>query len=152
MLRRRKGGIRRDNRPISGSWLRRIWIPKASIRFALASALLLTSCSGDGGAGNLTAPAPSFRAQRLTGISVVAPQTSIRVGQSVGPLVARGTYDDGPSATVKVAWASTDPAVLTVDENGVVTGVGVGVAKVTATFGPLTAEVLFEVTPASART
>ena len=83
---------------------------------------------------------------------MVAPQTSIRVGQSVGPLVARGTYDDGPSATVKVAWASTDPAVLTVDENGVVTGIGVGVAKVTATLGPLIAEVLFQVTPASART
>ncbi len=66
--------------------------------------------------------------------------------------MVRGTYDDGPSATVNVTWASTDPAVLTVDENGVVTGVGVGVAKVTATLGALTAEVLFEVTPASART
>ena len=65
------------------------------------------------------------------------------MGQSIGPLVARGTYDDGPSATVDVAWASTDPAVLTVDQNGVVTGVGVGTAKVTATFGPLTAEVTF---------
>ena len=83
---------------------------------------------------------------------MVAPQTSIRVGQSVGPLVVRGTYDDGPSATVNVIWASTDPAVLTVDQNGVVTGVGVGVAKVTATLGPWTVEVLFEVTPASART
>ncbi len=83
---------------------------------------------------------------------MVAPQTSIRVGQSVGPLVVRGTYDDGPSATVDATWASTDLAVLTVDENGVVTGVGIGVAKVTATFGPWTAEVLFEVTPASART
>ena len=83
---------------------------------------------------------------------MVAPQTSIRVGQSVGPLVARGTYDDGPSAAVDVTWASTDLAVLTVNDGGVVTGVGVGTASVTATFGSLTAEVLFEVTPASART
>ena len=122
------------------------------IRFALAGALLLASCSGDGAAGSPTAPAPQPRAQRLTGLSLVAPQTSIRVGQSVGPLVARGTYDDGPSATVDVTWASTDLAVLTVDEGGVVTGVGAGTATVTATFGSLTAEVLFEVTPASART
>ena len=146
-MRQREAGIRRDNRPISGSWPRSIWTPNALIRFALASALLLTSCSGDSGAGNLTAPTLSPRAQRLTGLSVVAPQTSIRVGQSVGPLVARGTYDDGPSATVAVTWASTDPAVLTVDQNGVVTGVGVGAAKVTATFGPWTAEAAFTVLP-----
>ena len=109
--------------------------------------LLIASCSGDGGGGIPTASAPSPRVQRLTGLSVVAPQTSIRVGQSVGPLVARGTYDDGPSATVDATWASTDPAVLTVDQNGVVTGVGVGAAKVTATFGPWTAEAAFTVLP-----
>ena len=78
---------------------------------------------------------------------MVAPQTAIRVGQSVGPLVARGTYDDGPSATINVTWASTNPAILTVDEHGVVTGVGVGAAKVTATFGPWTADAEFTVLP-----
>ena len=145
----RQADIRRDNRPISNSWPRTTGTPNALIRFALASTLLLASCSGEG-AGNLTAPAPSLRTQRLTGLSVIATQTSIRVGQSVGPLVARGTYDDGPSATVKVTWGSTDTAVLAVDHNGVVTGVGVGTAKVTATFGPWRAEVFFQVTPASA--
>ena len=81
---------------------------------------------------------------------MTAPQTSIRVGQSVGPLVARGTYDDGPSATVAVTWRSTDPAVLAVDEDGVVTGVSVGSARVTAALGPWTAEVFFQVTPPGA--
>ena len=61
--------------------------------------------------------------------------------------MVRGTYDDGPSATVNVIWASTDLTVLTVNENGVVTGVGVGTAKVTATFGPWRAEVAFTVLP-----
>ncbi len=122
-------------------------IRSTRVRLALAAALLLGSCSG--AADTLTAPALSPRAARLTGLLVVAPQTSIRVGQSVGPLVARGTYDDGPSATVRAIWTSTDRAVLTVDAQGVVTGVGVGTARVAATFGPWTAEVFFQVTPAN---
>ena len=69
------------------------------------------------------------------------------MGQSVGPLVVRGTYDDGPSATVGATWRSSDPAVLTVSEAGVVTGVGAGSAKVIASFGPWTAEVAFTVVP-----
>ncbi|MCY4628255.1 MAG: Ig-like domain-containing protein [Acidobacteria bacterium] len=103
------------------------------------------SCGGDGGSPILTAPGLPARAQRLTGISLVVPQTVLRVGQSVGPLVVRGTYDDGPSATVEAVWTSTNPRVLTVDESGLVTGAGVGTASVTATFGPWRAEAVFQV-------
>ena len=116
--------------------------PDPLLRFALAGVLLLASCSRP---ANLATPGLPARAQRLTGISLVVPQTVLRVGQSVGPLVVRGTYDDGPSATVEAVWSSSNPRILTVDEDGLVTGTGVGRASVTATFGPWTAETFFQV-------
>ena len=47
----------------------------------------------------------------MTGIEIVSERTAIRVGQTVGPLVAYGRYDDGTTGTLSVVWSSSDPAV-----------------------------------------
>ncbi|HET7231680.1 MAG TPA: Ig-like domain-containing protein [Longimicrobium sp.] len=46
-----------------------------------------------------------------------------------------------------VAWSTTNPAVVTVDSTGLVTGVGPGLATITATSGGRTGSVSVKVTP-----
>ena len=66
----------------------------------------------------------------VTGVSVVPAQATIRVGNTT-TIKAIITPDD---ATEKaVTWTSSDDTVATVDSNGVVTGVKVGTATITAT-------------------
>ncbi|WP_418702759.1 stalk domain-containing protein [Anaerotignum faecicola] len=66
----------------------------------------------------------------VTGVSVAPAQATIRVGNTT-TIKAIITPDD---ATEKaVTWTSSDDTVATVDSNGVVTGVKVGTATITAT-------------------
>ena len=66
----------------------------------------------------------------VTGVSVTPAQATIRVGNTT-TIKAIVTPDD---ATEKVVtWTSSDDTVATVDSNGVVTGVKVGTATITAT-------------------
>ena len=66
----------------------------------------------------------------VTGVSVTPAQATIRVGNTT-TIKAIVTPDD---ATEKaVTWTSSDDTVATVDSNGVVTGVKVGTATITAT-------------------
>ena len=66
----------------------------------------------------------------VTGVSVAPAQATIRVGDTT-TIKAIITPDD---ATEKaVTWTSSDDTVATVDSNGVVTGVKVGTATITAT-------------------
>ena len=66
-------------------------------------------------------------AEQVGAVDIVQPALALTVGQSA-------TLDatiDQPGRVV--AWASTDPAVATVAEDGTVTAVGAGVAGITAT-------------------
>ncbi len=66
----------------------------------------------------------------VTGVSVTPAQATIRAGNTT-TIKAIVTPDD---ATEKaVTWTSSDDTVATVDSNGVVTGVKVGTATITAT-------------------
>ena len=87
--------------------------------------------------GNFTASVNlSVTAAVLQGIAV-APASPIVAKGLTTQFTATGTYSDGTTAalTGQVTWATSNPAIATVDSAGVATGVGQGVASVTATLG-----------------
>lgn len=115
-------------------------------------ALISSSCGGGDGTGTPVTPPAPRPARQLTGFEIFAEQTTIRVGQAIGPLVAYGQYDDGTTGTVTVSWTSSDPAVAEVAEDGTVTGVRVGTATITASFEEFTETIALEVDQANVRT
>ena len=65
---------------------------------------------------------------------------------------ATGTYSDGSTQNLSstVAWTSSDPTVFTIDANGLATGVGVGLASLSASYQGKTASTAsFQVTAAT---
>lgn len=104
----------------------------------------LASCGG--GVSPTTPPkAPPRPPRTLTGLEPFAPRTDIRVGQTVGPLVVYGNYDDGTTGTVNAEWTSSDPGVAAIDEDGVVEAIAAGTAVLTATFEGFSVELEFTV-------
>ena len=89
--------------------------------------------------------APPRPPRTLTGLEPFAPRTDIRVGQTVGPLVVYGNYDDGTTGTVNAEWTSSDPGVAAIDEDGVVEAIAAGTAVLTATFEGFSVELKFVV-------
>lgn len=66
---------------------------------------------------------------------IVDPQSAVlRAGQSI-QLTATVTGSAGVELTGDVQWGSSQPLVATVDGNGLVTAVGIGVAEIAANFG-----------------
>ncbi|HUR95830.1 MAG TPA: PQQ-dependent sugar dehydrogenase [Gemmatimonadales bacterium] len=105
----------------------------------LFTCLVLLSCSDEGG-GDLQAPdppaqppAPPAAPAPVAEVVVQAPTTSLAVGQSVQVTVttrdSAGTELQGRTIT----WASTDPAVATVSESGLVAALAEGRAEIVAT-------------------
>lgn len=126
----------------------------AAVLPALLPALLAAGCGGGGqGSGAPTTPAPPTARQRqLTGLDLFVPRTRLRVGQEVGPVVAYGRYDDGTTGTVAAEWASSDPEVAAVSEDGAtLAGVGSGDAELTASFEAVSASVALEVSEPNPR-
>ncbi len=106
---------------------------------------LCLSCGG-GDSGNAVTPqAPEAVARQLTGLEIVAPRASLRIGQTLAPLVAYGLYDNGTTGTLAASWSSSDEAVASVDAEGVVTGEGAGSAEITASFEMFSSSVVLEV-------
>jgi uncharacterized protein YjdB len=89
-----------------------------------------------------TTPAPGL---------VVTPEApSIEVGQT---LQMRVSQSSGASlAGVSITWQSEDATIATVDDNGLVTGRSVGLAKITAKGGPAIGRVAVSVRASSAET
>jgi len=75
------------------------------------------------------------------------PQPSIPVGFS-RQLVAMGTYSDGTSydITTRVTWSSSNAAAVTVNSNGLATGVAVGTANLRAILGSISGGITVTVT------
>ena len=82
----------------------------------------------------------SVSAATLVGISISAASASIPVGDTL-QLSAVGTLTDGSTQdlTRSVNWASSAPQVLTVQGAGLVAGMSIGAAGVTAASGGITA-------------
>lgn len=77
----------------------------------------------------LTVVAPVLDSLAITGTNTVA------AGGNINDLVVTGTYSDNSTdATLKnqVTWASSNPAVATVDENGILTSFAQGTTNLTA--------------------
>lgn len=90
-------------------------------------------------------------------VEVTAPLTALTADPSVLNLVVdesdmitlTAIYKDGneEEVTSSATWTSSNPDVATVDEEGAVTGVDLGSATITATFGGKTAKIKVAVTP-----
>ncbi|MBV9607970.1 MAG: choice-of-anchor D domain-containing protein, partial [Acidobacteria bacterium] len=72
----------------------------------------------------------------LVDITVTPASSQITRGATL-QLTATGTYSDNSTADVstQVQWSSSDPTVVTVDNTGFSTGVGIGLADVSASLG-----------------
>ena len=101
----------------------------------IGSAGVSATSSNVTGSANL-----SVSAATLVGISISAARTSIPVGDSL-QLSAVGTLTDGSTQdlTRSVNWASSAPQVLSVQGAGLVAGMSIGAAGVTAASGSITA-------------
>ena len=62
---------------------------------------------------------------------------------------ATGTYSDNTTAdlTNQVVWASANPSLATIDENGEATALGVGAVQIKATLGEVVGSTILNVTP-----
>lgn len=111
------------------------------------------------GSAQLTASSEGIRSNTAT-VEVSAPERPVlilRPSRASTPLgdpfgfIATLTRPDGSSrdVTLTATWASSDPAVATVDTGGVATGAGVGTATFTAAHAGVTSNtVTLEVRPA----
>lgn len=77
----------------------------------------------------------------VTGVSISPTSDSVRVGTGPGTSFQRqlaATVNADPGTPLGVTWTSADPAIATVDANGVVTGVADGTTtiKATSSFNP----------------
>ena len=96
---------------------------------APGSTTITGTFSEHSGTVNITVKTPT-----VTGISVSASTTSIAVGMTAS-VTATATYSNGMSAEVTPMWASNDENVAIVSDSGTVTGVAVGTATITGSFG-----------------
>lgn len=97
------------------------------------AAAVSASSSSITGSTNLTVTAP-----QLLAITVSAASTSVPVGESL-QLNATGTYSDGSTQdlTGTSAWRSSSSTVLNLHGPGLVSGLAVGAATVTASSGSI---------------
>lgn len=106
-------------------------------RRLLASVLItLAACSGDGGTGpgGLT-------------VTVSSPITTIIIG---APAQFTATVRDGSGTVVTpgpVTWATSSPSIASVSETGLVIGLGVGQATITATVAGASGSLVLTVSP-----
>ncbi len=87
-------------------------------------------------AGNAMGSAAITVAQVPAGISIevdAEATTLTEIGQTLQLMVSVSDANDEPISEPAVTWSSSDETVVTVDEDGLVTAVGNGMADVTAT-------------------
>src|SRR4051812_29401883 len=95
--------------------------------FARAAALLVLSISCGGGDGTAPAPAP-------VATVAVAPLTSpLPIGTTKQLSAATLDANGAPLSGRAVAWTTSDAGIATVTQSGIVTGVALGSATITAT-------------------
>jgi Bacterial Ig-like domain (group 2)/PKD domain len=90
----------------------------------------------------------SVTAAVLTSIAVTPANPSIPLG-TTQQFTATGTFSDlsTQDVTASVTWSSDTPTVASISTGGLATGVGVGVANITATSGSITGSATITVIP-----
>jgi len=101
---------------------------------SVGSAAIVASSSNITGSTNL-----SVSAAALVGINISSASESLPVGETL-QLSAIGTLTDGSTQdlTSSVGWTSSSPQVLSVRSGGVVSGMSIGTAGVSASSGGIT--------------
>jgi len=74
----------------------------------------------------------------LTAITVTPIAPSITMGSAI-QLAATGTYSDGTTSAIAASWSSSDATIVMVvnDSTGMVKGIGLGTATITAANGAI---------------
>lgn len=116
---------------------------RRAIAAILVISLLLAIAACGSGSGGSTAP------RTLTSLAITPANSSVAVG-STRQLTATGTYSDGSTTnlTSSVSWTSSDLTIETVSNSGLVTGVGLGTAMITASSGSVSTHTNLVVNPA----
>ncbi len=100
----------------------------------LAALAMAVGCGGGGGGGGGSAPAPTPAPVVVTLDAVtISPGAPTVAWGGFATLSALGHYSDGTSSPVAVTWHSSNPAVATIDADGLAVGVAKGAATITAT-------------------
>ena len=109
----------------------------AFVTVAMGAFVTLLSCGGDDTSGPPPGPPPPPPTANVPARITLDPETVAVVAGDTVRVRARVLNDRAqPISDAVVTWASTDPAVATVDATGLVTGLKEGNASLTATSGP----------------
>jgi len=108
--------------------------------------LLLTSCGGDGGTPAAPTPPPPPPAPVVTQVEVTGSTTTLAPRQTVQLTATARTAAGQTVGNATMAWSSSAPAVATVDNAGLVTGVAAGTVEIRAVTGTVTGRYALTVT------
>lgn len=133
------------------------WLNFSGLRVAFGAAALITmlgfvGCGGGGGGGGGSNPAPvppggGGGVGALQSIAITPGNASLGVGATQG-FVAIGTYSDATTQNITstVTWASSAPAVASIDAAGLVSALTTGASTISATLGGVTGSTPLTVT------
>jgi dipeptidyl aminopeptidase/acylaminoacyl peptidase len=110
----------------------------AARAFAIAALTVLAACGSD----NVTKPTTT---DTVASVELMAPPAPLLVTETYQLTGTVHTTAGGELAGAPILWSSTNASVVTVDEQGLVTARGLGVADVVGTSGGKTAQVRISV-------
>jgi Big-like domain-containing protein len=112
---------------------------------SLAAALL--SCGGGGDGPTQPPPPPPVDLTAVSAITVTAPSSSLAAGRTM-LLTAQATNSAGTVLTGQTfIWSTSNSAIATVEQNGLVTAVAAGSVDVAAAIGAKNNKVTLTITP-----
>jgi hypothetical protein len=113
---------------------------------AAGLSVTLVACGGGGGGGEITPPPPP-PSPVVTQIAVTPSSASVVVGGTVTLAAQPKDASGNAVAGQTVTWTSADQSKAAVTQAGVVTGVAVGTATITAAVGTVSTPVTITVNP-----
>jgi uncharacterized protein YjdB len=100
---------------------------------AAGSATITAAVSGKSGTASITVTAGPPPPPVPTTVSITPASASVATGSTVTLQATVNDQYGSPMSGQTIAWSSSDPAAATVNSSGIVTGVAVGSATITAT-------------------
>lgn len=107
---------------------------------ALAVVVLLSGCGDDGGSDLQEPP-------QVSTVSVSAPAQAVQVGQSLQFVATASDAAGAPIEGVAFQWATSDPAIASVSQTGLLVALAPGQVEVRAAAGTVTGSTLITVVP-----